>query len=147
MLTASLWYAEIGGPGCWEWRGAKDTLGYGQVRWGHKLWRAHRLHWVAVNGPLPKELVIDHLCRNIACIRLSHLEPVTQRENVRRGLSAQPRRTHCPRGHSYSGYNLKIISGTGQRQCRACVVRTTNEWRAKKKALALRKDSLSAPAE
>jgi len=32
---------------------------------------------------------LDHLCRNRACVRPSHLEPVTQTENIRRGAGTK----------------------------------------------------------
>lgn len=40
--------------------------------------------------------------------------------------------THCPRGHSYSGDNLRIASN-GQRQCRACMAENQARYRARKK--------------
>lgn len=36
------------------------------------------------HGLLPPGYEIDHLCKQRACIRLSHLEAVTHTENIRR---------------------------------------------------------------
>ena len=46
--------------------------------------RAHRLAWEIVIGPIPDGLVLDHLCRRPVCVNPSHLEPVTDAENLRR---------------------------------------------------------------
>ena len=110
------------GAGCWEWTAGK-SYGYGQfaVRRGHNQ-AAHRFAYELWVGPIPEGLVLDHLCRNTACVRPSHLEPVTQRTNVLRGETlpaAQVLRTHCPAGHPYDAANT-YRRATGIRQCRAC---------------------------
>jgi hypothetical protein len=70
----------------------------------------------AVKGAIPDGLHIDHLCRNRACCHPDHLEAVTPRENVRRGVRSQV--THCPKGHEYTPENTKVKRG--RRNCRAC---------------------------
>jgi hypothetical protein len=50
---------------------------------------AHRLangHFV---GPIPNGLVIDHTCRESACVNPAHLEAVSNAENLRRGRVAR----------------------------------------------------------
>lgn len=37
------------------------------------------------NGWLPEGMVLDHKCKNPACVNPKHLEPVSQSENCRRG--------------------------------------------------------------
>lgn len=76
--------------GCWIWRGRKDEHGYGLTTGaGGMHQRAHRAAYEMVHGPVPRELVMDHLCRVTSCINPEHLEPVTHAENIRRGLGAR----------------------------------------------------------
>jgi hypothetical protein len=44
---------------------------------------AHRVAWMAVNGPIPDGGQILHHCDNRACIRASHLYLGTNDDNVR----------------------------------------------------------------
>ena len=65
----------------------------------------------------------DHLCRNPGCYNPTHLEAVTNRENMMRGKSwvADIVRTGlCMRGHPLAGENL-ILRPNGWRQCRTCI--------------------------
>ncbi len=68
--------------GCFEWTGAKYQSGYGQYDLGGRQWRAHRLVWSLLNGPIPKGLVIMHSCDNPICVRPEHLSLGTHRDNV-----------------------------------------------------------------
>jgi hypothetical protein len=73
---------------CWLWRRKIGVGGYGiRHRKGFSTCMAHKQLWMMVNGSVPIGLELDHLCRNRHCVRPDHLEPVTRKENVRRGLS------------------------------------------------------------
>lgn len=108
------------GP-CWIWTGGLVGGGYGQFgvtgQW-HK--RAHRYAYELVVGPIPDGLVLDHLCRVRCCVNPAHLEPVTQRENLMRGLGSwNAGKTHCKRGHEFTPENT-YVAPHGKRTCRTC---------------------------
>lgn len=102
---------------CYEWVGGLDREGYGRIRSSTGTMAAHRAIWLMLRGPIPDGLVIDHLCRNRACVNVNHLDVVTDRENIRRGLRGALR-THCAKGHPFAGHNL--IVAQGRRYCREC---------------------------
>lgn len=89
---------------CWLWEGSKDNHGYGKV-WDaslEKLVKTHRAMYELVIGRIPDGLVIDHLCRVPACCNPTHLEPVSQYENMQRSLTPTmitQRSRVCKRGH------------------------------------------------
>lgn len=71
--------------GCRVWTRAIQRNGYGCMSLDGKRYLAHRVSYETFIGPIPDGAVIDHLCRNRACILPAHLEPVTHAENTRRG--------------------------------------------------------------
>lgn len=110
---------------CWLWRGSISRYGYGQFMSARKSWRAHRYVWELTRGPIPQGLVLDHLCRNRSCVNPDHLEVVTNRENVRRGIgptAINARKQTCNNGHPLSGENLRIDED-GARLCIVCARR------------------------
>lgn len=85
---------EISETDCWEWQGAL-TNGYGHLylkNFGNNY--AHRLVYEHLIGPIPDGLQLDHLCRNTCCCNPEHLEPVTQKENLRRGTLSRKGRNY-----------------------------------------------------
>lgn len=104
--------------GCWRWRNCVDKGGYGKV--ASKL--AHRISYEAFIGPIPEGLTIDHLCRNRRCVNPAHMEPVTNKVNVLRGISPSAKhaaKTHCVYGHELLGDNI-YVDPKGRRVCRKC---------------------------
>jgi len=104
---------EVDAAGCWNFTGPRLPRGYGRAG-SHGY--AHRYFYEVHVGPIPVGLVIDHLCRNHSCVNPDHLEPVTQRENIRRGTAPTARHmasTACPNGHPYT-------SSGGARVCKTC---------------------------
>ena len=111
------------GP-CWIWIAAKNQ-GYGSFRIGGRYdgrtLLAHVFsYWFYAD--IPDGFDLDHLCRNPPCVNPEHLEPVTRRENLRRGVgisAVNSRKTECIRGHKFDADNTRITP-TGSRRCRAC---------------------------
>ena len=115
---------------CWIWTGARNNIGYGSFYMGalrpvgvQRLVTAHRFAYELLVGLIPDGCDLDHLCRVRACVRPSHLEPVSHQENIRRGLAGatvaarQRAKTHCPHGHLYVATN---VTKHGHRFCIEC---------------------------
>lgn len=123
--------AEPDTNGCTLWVGLRSRQGYGRFSIGQTDHRAHKVAYEWAHGSVPVGLVLDHLCRNRACVNVAHLEAVAHAENVRRGSRAN--RTHCPQGHEYSPENT-YVAKTGWRSCRECHRASSRESARKRRA-------------
>lgn len=107
------------GP-CWLWtRGTSD--GYGHIKVGGRMVKSHRLAYEAAKGLILNGLDIDHLCRVRHCVNPTHLEAVTRRTNILRGMgraAERARQTHCKRGHEFTPENTRLWRSS--RICRTC---------------------------
>jgi len=125
--------------GCWLWTAALDRGGYGVIGRGGRTGggaRAHRVLYALHRGPIPVGLDLDHLCRTRCCVNPWHLEPVTRRENILRGISAlaaQAKQTHCKHGHEFTEANTYLESPT-KRGCKECRRRIAREYGRRRRA-------------
>ena len=120
--------------GCWLWTGCTSHKGYGRIQRKGKTYPVYRLCYTSLVGRVPRELQMDHLCRNPSCCNPAHLEPVTPRINVLRGLSGlrtstplANRLTHCPHGHERTPENTYICP-RGKPNCRQCKRDSARLW-------------------
>ena len=122
---------------CIVWTG-RTVNGYASARWNGPERKLHRALYLELVGPVPDGLVLDHLCRNRACVNVDHLEPVTQRTNIRRGAglaAAEAQRTHCPSGHPYDETNTySPPSRPNARYCKTCRRAHQRAYRARRAA-------------
>jgi len=119
---------------CWVYP-TLDKDGYGRIHWREDGVRhtttAHRYFYEEFVGPVPEGMQLDHLCRNRGCCNPDHLEPVTGKENRRRGEGRggvlAPEQTHCVQGHELTPDNRAVRTDSKRgwccRLCRNAVVR------------------------
>lgn len=116
---------------CIIWRGNMKSNGYGIFAAQGKTFHAHRFAYEDKVGPIPAGLDLDHLCHthdaecpggnecpHRRCVNPDHLEPVTRKVNLNRGINGYSRRTHCVRNHAFDEVNTRWYKG--RRWCRAC---------------------------
>ena len=113
--------------GCWDRKKGVNSNGYTMMSIGGKHILAHRWSYSVLIGELVNGHVIDHLCRNVRCANPFHLEQTTYSVNVLRGVGpslAKERiesKTHCKRGHPFSGENLGCQKGKNGKSYRLCL--------------------------
>lgn len=116
---------------CWITDVAPNSSGYSYKRVNGTKLPYHRYLYQLFMGPVPSALQLDHLCRNRWCVNPDHLEPVTRRENILRGISfsaINARKKECPHGHSYEeeSVNVQLYK---QRICRTCKAEANVRYR------------------
>lgn len=111
---------------CWMWEKAYNVHGYARYFRKDRYYAAHRLMYEAFFGKkIEAGMHIDHLCRNRGCVNPHHLEKVTARTNILRGIGVaafNARKTHCKNGHEMRGDNVRIYKKreSTTRLCVAC---------------------------
>lgn len=108
--------------GCWVWNGSTTSGGYGNVRINKKLYRTHRLMYKLFVGEIPNGKgrnipVLDHLCNNRLCCNPTHLQLISDRDNILKGNGAtakKHRQVYCKNGH------ILPPPKNGHRRCTIC---------------------------
>jgi hypothetical protein len=120
----------VGKFSCWRLPKKPHWSGYVHIWQGSHQRVAHRVIYEYLIGFVKKGLELDHLCRNRWCCNPDHLEQVTRKVNVMRGLVPGIRTTRCPQGHLYEGDNL-YVRPNGHRSCRTCTRDSVRRYCAK----------------
>ena len=118
---------------CWEWIGSITKNGYGVTNIGSRsngqkrtTAYIHRASYELYVGAIPEGRDLDHLCRNRKCFNPKHLEPVTRKENVLRGIGPKifgalnGTKAHCKNGHPFTSDNTIYRANGKWRRCKMC---------------------------
>lgn len=122
---------------CWEWTGAKDQNGYGNVSRGGRTVKAHRYAYRILVGNIAEGMELDHRCFNTSCVNPDHLDMVDHATNSRRARRMKPgSAARCRKGHEYDESNSYVWQGraVGNRKCRKCHAENQKAYRVRKKA-------------
>lgn len=125
---------------CWEWTAALGGAGlYGTYAWRYNLHDtrrksqrpAHIIMYMIYNGLIPDGLEIDHRCRVHECVNPNHLQAVTHRTNIHRGIGAN--KSHCKNGHEMTSENTYIDAMRAFRECKECRRDNVRRYRLRKR--------------
>lgn len=126
---------------CWPHIGNINNSGYGTVSqelFGiQKQVTAHRIMWELFNGPIPEDMVVEHICHTEAlknkecfggiscqhrrCVNPSHLELLTFEENTKRGRNGFNENTGKCRNQLHDWIPDNILEKHNRRWCNKCI--------------------------
>lgn len=133
MPSALPTLAELGG--CIFGKPSIGSQGYVKTNWRGKPISMHRKVFIQTYGEIPDNMVVDHICHNVAvangmclssksqcihrsCINPEHLRLLTKTENQNAGLNGFGSRTHCKNGHELTENNIGVRKT--QNYCKTC---------------------------
>jgi hypothetical protein len=116
--------------GCWEFRGTRDSYGYGRMYSGDKELKAHRVFYEACEGPVPAGMYLQHhlpagQCIGQACCNPDHLLVTNSPKAappVQVTSTPPVQFKTCPKGHPMTPENTVIEKRNGhpKARCRTC---------------------------
>lgn len=122
QTSESFWKRVKKSRGCWEWQGAKNTSGYGNVAWEGKVYCAHRVAaWLSglVDSPValktrhvsrrPNKYVL-HTCDNRLCCNPAHFFIGSLGDNMEDAY--RKKRKRQPKGEAH--VNSKLTNRQAQ---------------------------------
>lgn len=88
--------------GCWLWTANTNGKGYPRFKCSDAGDYAHRYSYILANGSIPEGREIDHTCHVRNCVNPSHLQSVTQKQNMENLSGVRTNNTSGFRGVHWS---------------------------------------------
>lgn len=82
VIVRRFWSRVMKSDECWEWIGATNDAGYGQMNVSGKCLYAHRMSYEIHRGSIVAGLCVLHRCDNPPCVNPAHLSLGTKRDNT-----------------------------------------------------------------
>jgi hypothetical protein len=137
-ITRILKHTEANKQGCWLWTMPLNEGGYARASFNDSSYYVHRISYEIFIGEIKEGFVLDHLCKTKNCVNPCHLEEVTDKINNARSTSPSAInkvKTHCPKGHEYTGENLffSVKDGIKIRRCKECSRIMSRDYQKRKR--------------
>lgn len=123
--------------GCVLWMVGADKNGYGKIAFNSKDWRAHRLSYHLLKGPVLSGDLVCHKCDTPACINPDHLfigTPLSNmQDKVKKGRlkNQNAAKTHCRHGHEFTSDNIRWSKTAIDTPKRSCLICYTARYKAR----------------
>lgn len=95
--------------GCHEFRGRRNTGGYGQMKDSGKAILVHRWVWEQINGAITDGIQVLHKCDNPCCVNPDHLFLGTHLDNMK-DKAKKGRSKNVPRGAAHPRHWAKVTT-------------------------------------
>lgn len=111
--------------GCFIWTGPQSTKGYPMHPHRSHHTMGHRIAYILTYGiELTREQFVCHRCDERRCWNPEHMfigsTAENQQDSIAKRRQRNTKKTHCWRGHPFSGTNLELVKGG--RRCAACML-------------------------
>ena len=93
-----------GPDGCWPYKGAVGSSGYGRIMFDNEIKGVHVWAYEHANGPVPEGMFVLHSCDNRKCANPAHLRAGTHQDN----MDDKVKRDRCYRGFGELSGNAKL---------------------------------------
>lgn len=104
------------------------SSGYPRRTLDRKQYMVHTAIWEELNGPVPDDMDLHHVCKNKMCFNPRHLMAIGKFAHMFIHGGDGPARTkllqtHCVHGHEFNAENTYInrfSASSMERRCKAC---------------------------